>query len=274
MVLHSEKLAAPGASPTRAVLFLHGILGSGGNLRGQARPLVEARSDLLAILVDLRAHGQSLGEDGPDTLESAAADLVHTARTWPVPVEAVVGHSFGGKVALAFARTCPDVGAVMTLDSVPGRRLPGKRSETALEVLALLASMPGPWATRAAFVAQIEQHGFSRGLAQWLAMNLAQRPEGLVFRLALPRIRALIDDYYQVDLWPVVEAAARSREGPRVHLVIGSRSTMYASEDRERALALEAEGGGRVTVDVLDSGHWVHVDNPLGLSQVLLKRLV
>ena len=284
MLLHHELLTAPDATPAKAVVFLHGILGTGANLRSHARRFIQSCPDFLAVLIDLRAHGRSQGLDGPDTVDTAAADVAQTAERWSVPVHAVVGHSFGGKVALAFARSHPGLKAVMTLDSAPGPRLEARGSEGTLQVVTMLETLGRPWPDRDTFIAEVERRGQPRSLAQWLAMNLESRPEGWVFRLSLPRIHALLDDYFRVDLWPVVERATptvhpeRSRgtespPGPRVHLVIGAKSNVYGQEDRARAHRLETESGGHVTVDLLDAGHWVHVEDPQGLSEVLLRRL-
>jgi pimeloyl-ACP methyl ester carboxylesterase len=270
MLLHNELLTAPGATPTKTVLFLHGILGSGANLRSHARAFIQARPDFLAALIDLRGHGRSLETDGEDTVTNAAADLAQTAQRWTTPVHAVVGHSFGGKVALAYARTHPGLTAVMTLDSAPGPRVDARGSEATLEVLTILEALARVWPTRDAFIAGIEARGLSRAIGQWLGMNLESRPEGWVFRLSLPRIHALLDDYFQLDLWPVVEDAARTKKGPRIHLVIGAKSSVYSPEDRLRAEALADDF---VTVDLLDAGHWVHVEDPHGLSEVLVRRL-
>ncbi|HEY0881049.1 MAG TPA: hypothetical protein VGD87_05945, partial [Archangium sp.] len=68
MKLHHDVVRAPGATPTRAVFFLHGILGSGSNLRSHARKFVQEKPDLAGVLVDLRAHGSSLGTEGSDSL--------------------------------------------------------------------------------------------------------------------------------------------------------------------------------------------------------------
>jgi pimeloyl-ACP methyl ester carboxylesterase len=272
MQLHTDVVTAPGASPTRALLFLHGILGSGGNLRSHARTFVTARPEYLAVLVDLRAHGESLGVEGADTVAIAAEDVAQTTRLLAAPVTGVVGHSFGGKVALALAQAHPELKDVMTLDSAPGPRLDARGSEATVRVITMLQGMHGPWDTREAFVQEVESHGQSRGLAQWLAMNLARRPEGFQFRLELTRILALLDDYFAVDLWPLVEQAAQTRTGPRFHLVIGTKSKVYEHDDRVRAQTLESESNGYVTVDLLDAGHWVHVDDPRGVSEVIARR--
>ena len=273
MKLHHEVHAAPGATPTKAVLFLHGILGTGANLRSHARRFVQSRPEYQAVLIDLRAHGDSQGVEGADTVESCAADLEQTAQSLGVPVRAVVGHSFGGKVALSYARQAAGLEAVMTLDSAPGTRVDARGSESTLQVITMLDGMARDWPSRDAFIAAVEAHGVARSLGQWLAMNLEPRQGGFVFKLSMPRIHALIGDYLAVDLWPVVEGAARTRRGPRVHLVVGTKSTVYSPEELARARTLEAQSAGHVTVDLLNAGHWVHVEDPQGLSEVLSRRL-
>jgi esterase len=273
MKLAHELITAPGASPTRAVLFLHGILGSGSNLRSHARRFVQQVPACAGVLVDLRAHGSSLGLEGRDDLAACARDLDETVASLPLPVSGVVGHSFGGKVALTWARTHPGLRDVMTLDSAPGPRPDQHGSESTLQVLGLLRAAQRPWPSRDAFVAHVEAQGLAKSLGQWLAMNLELRAEGWVFRLELPRIQALLEDYFDADLWPVIEQAAARKAGTRFHLVIGTRSTVYDHEDRVRAHALEASADGFVTVDLLEAGHWVHVEDPQGVSAVLLRRL-
>src|SRR5262245_2654909 len=79
------------------IIFLHGILGRGNNLRTIARRFVEARPDWTAWLVDLRGHGRSPKALPNPSLEAAARDVVDLAAQAAQPVRAIVGHSFGGK---------------------------------------------------------------------------------------------------------------------------------------------------------------------------------
>lgn len=273
MLLNHELVVAPDAKPKRLIVFLHGILGTGANLRSHAKRLVSTQPESGVLLMDLRAHGQSLGVEGADTVENAAADVAQTARTQSLPVEAVVGHSFGGKVALAFAAQHRDLKHVVTLDSAPGPRIDARGSETTVKVVNMLRELRGPWAKRDDFVSDVESHGQSKGLAQWLGMNLERREQGFEFTLELSRIDALLDDYFKVDLWPLVERAANEKTGPRFHLVIGTKSKVYEHDDRIRAQELESKSDGYVTVDLLDAGHWVHVDDAQGVATALQTRL-
>src|SRR4051812_35662957 len=86
------------ARPKQAIAFLHGILGRGINLRMIAKRFIEARPDWAAWLVDLRGHGRSPKATPAPSLEAAAQDIVHLAARTELPLRAIVGHSFGGKV--------------------------------------------------------------------------------------------------------------------------------------------------------------------------------
>jgi pimeloyl-ACP methyl ester carboxylesterase len=271
MQLHFDLVPGVGA-PRATLVLLHGILGQGSNLRSLARRFVDAAPGWSAALMDLRAHGQSLGVGGPDTLESAADDVRQTLARLSVPATAVLGHSFGGKVALRLLHE-PGLQHLVTVDSGPGPRVTRRGSETTVEVLSLLRALPGPWATREAFVRDVEAGGQSRALAQWLAMNLRREPHGFVFGLELPRIEALLQSYFEVDLWPEVEAQALARTGAQLHLVIGERSQVYDAAERARVEQLARASDGHLTVDTLPAAHWVHVDDPAGLLRVLLARL-
>ena len=73
--LHLMTRVAPGASPQKWVLLLHGILGAGGNWAGFARDLAEARPDLGVLVPDHRLHGRSESGSPPDQLDSCITDL-------------------------------------------------------------------------------------------------------------------------------------------------------------------------------------------------------
>ncbi|GFR49234.1 hypothetical protein Agub_g11233 [Astrephomene gubernaculifera] len=109
----------PVASPSRTLFILHGLLGCGRNWRTWARRLVEgaaathppAGGPWRAVLVDLRCHGASTGRPGlhpPHNMHSAAEDvsrLIQEQLGSHAP-GAVLGHSLGGKVALALLEQC------------------------------------------------------------------------------------------------------------------------------------------------------------------------
>lgn len=268
---HHTLLRAGGSAPDRWLLFLHGILGSGNNWRSFAQRLVDAHPQWGAVLVDLRMHGQSQLAPPPHTLATAAEDLLRLEATLPGPVRGLVGHSFGGKVALRFLGQREEgLSHAFILDSMPGARSVRGATELTLKVLSALRAVPREVPSRAAFVASLQAHEIAPGVAQWLATNLERSGEGYRFRLDLTAIDALMEDYFARDLWPVYE---RPRGSAAVHVVVGGRSEVLDSQDRSRLAALAASRHP-LTVHVLENaGHWLHVDDPEGLYRILTAAL-
>jgi len=265
-------VAAEGATPRRYILFLHGILGSGGNWRTFARRLVAARPSWGAVLVDLRMHGASQGFSPPHTLAACAEDLQRLEAELGLPVAAVLGHSFGGKVALEYAARRPDLEIAWILDSSPGARPDARGSESTVRIVRLLETVPERFAKREAFIDWVVAHGTDRPIAMWLAMNLrvAQDGEGYALRVDLPALRSLLDDYFARDEWPVIEEAIeRTSSRTRFHLIVGGRSSVLDAAELQHAQGLAA-GSDRVSVHVIpEAGHWLHVDAPDALFDLV-----
>ena len=90
-------------SGTRQLLMLHGIYGRGRNWLAVARTLVERRPDWRCWLADMRHHGDAHAGPEAGTLDALAGDIETWGAEQGVQPDAVLGHSFGGKVALAYA---------------------------------------------------------------------------------------------------------------------------------------------------------------------------
>jgi pimeloyl-ACP methyl ester carboxylesterase len=247
------------------VAFLHGILGTGGNLRGLAQAFVQADPTLGALLVDLRLHGKSRGFAPPHDVAACARDLLALEATLKLPIVGVVAHSFGGKVALAYHAQRPLLERVVLLDSDPGSRPDRVGSEQTMAVIGLLERLPKLYAKREDFVERVHGEGHSRAIADWLAMNLERTPEGFAFGVDLDGIRALLDSYFASDLWPVLEDSSA-----RIDVVIGGRSQVWDEAHVARINRLASQNPERVCAHVLaEAGHWVHADDPHGLRRVL-----
>jgi esterase len=264
-LIHTSLVRSPDGEPSRALLFLHGILGSGPNLRSLAQAFVRADPSLAVHLVDLRLHGRSRSSTPPHHVRACAHDLVALESTLAQPVIGVLGHSFGGKVALAYHAERPELARVITLDSDPGSRPDRVGSEQTTAVLEMLARAPHQYARREDFIEYVHSEGHSRAIADWLAMNLERGPDGFQLQIDLAGIHALLDSYFSVDLWSVLE---QSRA--RLDVVIGGRSRVWDQTHRERLDALAAHKPSLRVHVLADAGHWVHVDDPAGLRAALL----
>ncbi|MGF1465158.1 MAG: alpha/beta fold hydrolase [Sandaracinaceae bacterium] len=263
-MLAHQRLGDPSAA--RLVVLLHGILGRGQNWRSFAQALVRERPAWGAVLVDLRAHGGSRDVPPPDDLDRAAADVAELVDRLDRPAPAVLGHSFGGKVALAYAATRP-VEALFVVDALPGARPDRRGSEGTMAVLDTLDALPATFPTRQAFVEHIVARGHREVLGRWLAMNLdPANGAGYRFGLDVGRVRRLLDDYFTRDLWSTLPPSTGHAD-----LVIAGLSTVFGADERAAADRHAAASGGRLRVHVLeDADHWVHVDDPEGLLRIVL----
>jgi pimeloyl-ACP methyl ester carboxylesterase len=257
------------------MLVLHGILGRRANWRSFARTWVGLRAGWGAILVDLREHGESVGMPGPATVAAAGADLVPLTKAvldgHGGVLGGVLGHSFGGKVAIVGAAVLREAGLaareLWVLDAPPGARLEAERGRSiTAHVFEVLEGLPPAFEDRRDFVAQLVAEDIDRRTAQWLATNLIAAGPTWRFGLDLGRLRELIEDFAAIDLWPTLEAEVDA--GLRAALVLGGRSRAVGEADRGRAEAMAA--AGRLDLEILDrAGHWLHVDDPQGLLELL-----
>lgn len=270
--LYHERIARDGAAPARWLLLTHGIYGTGANWRGIARKVNERRPDWGIVLVDLRGHGRSEAGDPPHTIAACAEDVralaaTLAAETPAVWVAALAGHSFGGKVMLA-ARSLIEVAQTWLLDSSPSQRGdPGTdRDNSVLRVLALMERLPRTWARRDAFVTALVEAGQEVALAQWLAMSLVPTAAGaLKLRFDLVALRAMLADYYAVDLWePLLDPQRGS-----VELVISERSRVFTDDDRLRLLRAPPH----VHAYHVNAGHWLHIDASAVVIDLLVEQL-
>jgi pimeloyl-ACP methyl ester carboxylesterase len=268
-LLAHDRVAAPGATPERWMYVLHGIYGAGRNWASVMRRLVRERPEWGAVLVDLREHGGSAGFAPPHTLAAAAEDLHRLVEHTGLRPAAILGHSFGGKVTLAYARrhaTAGDALGLWIVDSTP--EAAGERG-SAWEMLGHLRALPGPFASRAEAVAALEARGLGPGIAQWVSTNLEHRDGAYRWRLDLDAMEALLRDFAAADFWDVVESPPK---GVELHLVKAEESSVLSAEACRR---IEEAGrrNGRVHLHRVAGGHWVNADNPQALHDLLLAHL-
>lgn len=259
-----------GDNPDRIWVFLHGILGTKANWRSIARQLVKRQPSMGALLVDLRNHGESLGLPSPHTVEAAAEDVRRLCESVGRPIAGLLGHSFGGKVALALTKASHskelsrtarlEAEALWIIDSQPGLAT----STTTEAVLERLLALPPQFASRNDFIDRLVALFESKPVAQWLAMNLVEHaPDNFSFGPDLPAVQDLLNSYRTTDLWSVVEDEAR--EIP-VSFVAGGNSAVLSSVDQTRI----ANAPGCSVHVVEGAGHSVHMDKPKALLNLLL----
>jgi pimeloyl-ACP methyl ester carboxylesterase len=262
--LHHDLVAS--GQPASWMVFAHGIYGSGANWRTIARRVVERRPTWGIALVDLRGHGRSDHGEPPQSLEACADDVRELAVQLP-NVAAVGGHSFGGKVALA-ARAHVMLAQTWVFDASPSARPDVLRdgASTVVRVLDAMDALPRTFARREDFVEQITAAGVGSAIAQWLAMSVTTDGRGaFALRFDLAQLRELLADYYGRDLWATLDDPSRGD----VELVIAERSNAVDMTDRARL----AHAPPHVHVHRIDADHWLNVEAPAAVVDLLVARL-
>ncbi len=245
--------------------MLHGIYGRGRNWQGIAKAVLAARPDYACWLIDLPHHGESPAGRHGDTVLGLAEDLDDWTTGAGIHADAVLGHSYGGKVALAWADRHRDQPLqVWVIDSTPAPREPGG---SAYDMLQLIRRLPGTFATREEAAAALMAGGYSRGVAVWMTTNLARQGDRFTWQLDFDVMQRLLDDFFNTDLWPVITHRA---PGHDLHFLKASTSSAMSDEAAAR---LEHLADPQVHLHRRDGSHWIHSEQPQVVIDLLLAHL-
>lgn len=262
-MLHHEWVGDTHAPNT--ALVAHGILGSGRNWRSIARRLADALPHWRFLLVDLRCHGKSPSLDPPHTLKACAGDL-DTLATIHGGVDLAIGHSFGGKVVCSWLRQGALLDQVWVLDSTPGTRPVDPVAVEALSVIDAVRGLPLPQPSRAHARTSLLERGLSPSLVSWLLTSLIKGEDGWRWVWDLDGVSSMITDYLSQDFIPWMGIDV----GAELHWVRAEQSDRWSAEELTALAGLDPGRGTHGHV-LSNSGHWLHVDNPDGLLELLQK---
>lgn len=237
-----------------AVVILHGLLGSGSNWNRITRDLA---ADHRVAVMDLPNHGQSPHRERMDYPDMAAA-VAATMDHYDMPEATVVGHSMGGKVAMALALTEPRrVHQLLVADIAPVTY--GDRGHGEL-LQALQGLDPTTVSSRSEASNALAEAIPDAGIRQFLLTNLEPRDGGgFVWRIPLATLAANLD---VIAGFPALEGRYT---GPTLFLY-GERSDYVTahSEPAIRAWFPEA-----VIEPLAGAGHWLHAEQPGAFAQRL-----
>ena len=192
-------------------------------------------------------------------------DLDDWISSTAIAADAVLGHSYGGKVALAYAALkVQQPLQVWVIDSTPEIKPPSGSAWTMLE---LIRRLPPRFDSREEAIEAIVAGGFTLGVAQWMATNLAREENGFVWRLDFAAMERLLDDFFRTDLWNIVEQPGPAQE---IHFLKASESSTISPNALERLAQAPTD---RVHVHHASGGHWIHAEKPQIVVDLLVKDL-
>ncbi len=248
MILHAT---SRGEGPV--LVLLHGLFGQSGNFGAVQRRLAAGGRRVVAL--DLRNHGASPHAPGMD-YGTLAADVHETLERMGVLPCAILGHSMGGKTAMALALAHPQaVTRLCVADIAPVRYRPHLVTyATAMRDMTLTAGI-----TRAEADAALAPVVTDPGERAFLLSNLRLGTEPH-WRIGLEEIIAGMDD---IQDWPAIPAPPFA--GPTLFLA-GARSR-YVRPEHRPAIATLFPAARFVTLK--NAGHWLHADDPEGFLAVV-----
>lgn len=251
MLLHSHS-SGQQDSNTVPVVLIHGLFGSYENLGVIERSLSE---QYRVLNVDVRNHGRS-GHTEQMNYALMAEDLAQTLDQLNIPVAVLLGHSMGGKLAMAFALQYPQrVSKLILADIAPVAYPPRHNSIFAGLTAVDLAGI----SSRADADKQLAQHISEPGVRQFLLKSLVKEDDSFHWRFNLAALQA---NYAALVGAPMTEG---SYDGPTL-FIKGGDSDYILPEHKARIMQLFPQAQAKI---IQGTGHWLHAEKPAAFTKLV-----
>ncbi|HEY5739033.1 MAG TPA: alpha/beta fold hydrolase [Gammaproteobacteria bacterium] len=241
------------------LLILHGLFGSGRNWQSHARRLAEFFD---VVTIDLRNHGQSFHADEMD-YSLMAADVERLIGDLDLGACNLLGHSMGGKVAMALALESPQTVARLVVADIAPVIYRHDHDELVDAALGLAVDAIG---ARADADRELQSAVPDPGLRAFLLQNLVRDGDNWRWRVnwrAIQRnMRQLTGFVELADDWHVDVPALFIR---------GAKSDYVGAAEIEQ---IERHFGNAEIATVDDAGHWLHAERPQAFIERVLEFLL
>ena len=240
---------------TPRVAYLHGLLGQGKNLATVAKAV--SASDP-GLLYDLPNHGRSPWTEGfgyASMADAVAADLRdRLGHGTPVTV---LGHSMGGKTAMALALRHPDlVRGLVVADIAPDDSSHGYGFN---RLIGALKDLPlDRVGSRQDADDLLAPSVRDAGVRSFLLQNLYRTPQGWGWRANLD---LLAESLPLISGWPA--GVRGTYDGPVLWL--RGADSGYVTEEHVPVMKELFPRARLVTIK--NAGHWLHADQPEAVAQ-------
>jgi esterase len=251
MLLHTH-ISGLQDNSKEPVVLIHGLFGSYENLGVIERSLSEQYQ---VINVDVRNHGRS-GHSADMNYQLMAEDLAQTLDSLSVKKAAILGHSMGGKLAMAYAVTYPErVTRLILADIAPVGYPPRHNSIfTGLNSVDLTQIENRTDADK-----QLAQHVKESGVRQFLLKSLIKEDDTFQWRFNLS---ALYDNYAALTGNPIDSG---SYHGP-VLFIKGGDSDYILPEHKATITKVFPAAQAKI---IQGTGHWLHAEKPAAFTKLV-----
>lgn len=242
MLLHS-RIEGEG----KPLLIIHGFLGMSDNWKSFGA--LYASEGFQVHMIDLRNHGKSFQSDAFN-YTVMANDVLEYCQHYNLSNVSIIGHSMGGKVAMLFATTYPEmVEKLIVADIGPKYYAPHHQD--------ILAGLNAVDFTTKPDRSQVEETLYpfipDFGTRQFLMKNLYWvTPGQLAFRFNLPVFNAKIET--------IGEALPEENHFDKPTLLIRGGNSRYILDTDLPEIKKHFPNFELATIP--NVGHWLHAENP------------
>lgn len=243
------------------VIILHGLFGTLDNWQTIAKKLAE---DHTVFILDQRNHGRSPHTDSHD-YPALAEDLrLFMEAHWMYDGAYIIGHSMGGKTAMQFALTYPDMVKKLVVVDIAPKAYEGNHHEIFKALLEMdLDRLTDRNDAEAYLSKRISEEEVRQFLMKNMTRKTGEGATGFEFKMNLP---VLWENY------PDILAAVHGEpyKGPSL-FIRGARSKHVIMPHDEGLIKNLFPVSKIETIE--GAGHWVHAEKPaelLGLVRAFL----
>lgn len=241
MKLHYRLQNAQQPSGLLPVILIHGLFGTLDNLGVLGRDLHQQRD---VVQIDLRNHGLSPRSEEMN-YGVMAGDVQELLDSLGVEQSILIGHSMGGKTAMALSAQIPDrINKIVAIDIAPVD-YQVRRHDTIFSALRAVTEANARTRTNAATI--MRQFIEEEGVVQFLLKSFQQGE----WRFNVP---VLWDQYAHIVGWNILPAWHKP-----ILFIRGSESPYL--DDRYRDILLQQFPQAKAHV-IAGCGHWVHAEKP------------
>lgn len=240
------------------LIILHGVFGLSDNWMSFAKV---AGKDFYVHMVELRNHGRSFHSD-EFNFDIMAVDVYRYIMHHNLEKVSLIGHSLGGKVALAFANKYPHLLHKLVIVDIAPKAYPVHHQEI---INALKSVDFSKIKTRAEVEKVLSRTIKEKDVIQFLLKNLYWKSENeLAYRFNIDAIAHNIE-----------EIVANSKLDDLIEtetlFIRGSKSNYIATTDAE---VIQQMFSNVIIKTISNAGHWVHAENPSEFNDTVLNFLL
>lgn len=231
----------------KPLLIIHGFLGMSDNWKSFGS--LYAAEGFQVHLLDLRNHGKSFHSD-EFNYTIMANDILRYCQHYNLSNVSIIGHSMGGKVAMLFATTYPEMVEKLIVADIGPKYYPPHHQDILAGLNAVdFASKPDRTAVEETLYPFIPDFG----TRQFLMKNLYWIESGqLAFRFNLPVFNAKIET--------IGEALPNENHFDKPTMFIRGGNSKYILDSD--VVDIQKHFPNFKLVTIPNVGHWLHAENP------------